>query len=289
MCDANATCSSVSYRHIARMTDFLVRSALPAFILCSLATPALAGSSEWAKVEGGAVRVVTEGLPDADGDLRGALEIRLEPGWKTYWRDPGESGIPPSVNVLEPSGGTNVDIGFPAPQRFNDGYSIWAGYDEPVSLALDFDLPDGAAPDQLNVSVFLGICEVICIPVQAEFGINLTDSSNALPDRNSVEAAFAALPKPASPEFGAVLTDVGEDKLVIEVSLPGSISSKPTLFVASTANWAFDVPQPGDGANGGTFAVPVLIAPEAGAPADTIHYTLVAGDDAVSGTLDIAR
>ena len=58
-----------------------------------LASPALASSSSWYASEGGRIRLVTTGKPDSAGRIQGVLEIALKPGWKTYWRDPGDSGV----------------------------------------------------------------------------------------------------------------------------------------------------------------------------------------------------
>lgn len=74
-------------------------AAAAALLLLALAPGAHAASSEWHHVEGGSIRIVTSGAPDAQGILRGALEIRLKPGWKTYWLDPGSSGVPPTLDV----------------------------------------------------------------------------------------------------------------------------------------------------------------------------------------------
>lgn len=260
--------------------------ALIAAAACLLSFPAFAASSPWAQVEGGAVRLVTDGLPGSDGMLRGALQIRLKPGWKTYWRDPGEAGIPPTVTVVEPANATNVEIGFPAPKRVDDGYSVWAGYDQPVALALAFDLPDAGARN-LGVSVFLGICEMICIPVQADFSIDLSDNSQAMPDREIVERAFAAVPRQAGRGFEATLVETGESRLLIGVEVPAAAPATD-LFVASTENWAFAAPRRTEDGESAAYEVPVLAAPQ-DPVRETIHYTLVSGDDAVSGTFEIRR
>src|SRR5690606_16478618 len=118
---------------------------LLAVTLSLLPAAAHAAASDWYHVEGGSVRVVTSGVPDENGVLRGALEIRLKRGWKTYWRDPGSSGVPPTLDVAVGDRTAPVEIGFPAPQRFDDGYAEWAGYDEPVALALSLHLPQGIA------------------------------------------------------------------------------------------------------------------------------------------------
>ena len=64
-----------------------------------LPAPAGASSSDVFRTDGGSLRLVTTGLAGPDGIVRGALEIALEPGWKTYWREPGSSGVPPQIDV----------------------------------------------------------------------------------------------------------------------------------------------------------------------------------------------
>ncbi|MGO4839085.1 protein-disulfide reductase DsbD domain-containing protein, partial [Rhizobiaceae sp. 2RAB30] len=135
---------------------------------------ALASSSSWLETQGGRVRLVTAGAPDAQGVLAGALEIDLLPGWKTYWRDPGEAGVPP---VLDVSGSKNVasaELSFPAPQRFDDGYSKWAGYKHSIALPVKFTLK-GPGAGGIDANIFLGICETICIPVQGRLQVDPTD------------------------------------------------------------------------------------------------------------------
>src|SRR5690606_29169706 len=105
--------------------------------------PAHAGSSAWYHVEGGSIRLVTDSEADSDGLLRGALEIRLKPGWKTYWLDPGSSGVPPTLEATADGRAVAVEIDFPAPKRFDDGYGEWAGYDHSIALALTLRLPEG--------------------------------------------------------------------------------------------------------------------------------------------------
>src|SRR5690606_17442235 len=147
---------------------------------------------------GGAIRFVTAGQPGPDGLIRGALQIDLAPGWKTYWLDPGSFGVPPQVSVNVQDKAAEVEVGFPAPQRFDDGHAQWAGYDEPVALALTFRLPEGVANAQdVTAHTFLGVCETICIPVQAELTLSLGDNADAAEEAAIVDAAFAALPAPA--------------------------------------------------------------------------------------------
>ena len=144
-------------------------SAAYAVLLMLLAsTPAHASSSDWFETEGARVRLVTTGKPAADGTLKGILDIELKPGWKTYWRDPGDAGVPPTLDVSANPNITGAKFDFPAPQRHDEGDFQWAGYDYPVALPVTFTLKDPGGPATIDAAVFLGVCETICIPVQAK-------------------------------------------------------------------------------------------------------------------------
>jgi len=169
--------------------------------LATATTSATASSSEWHDSEGGKVRLVTTGKPDAQGKLQGALEIALKPGWKTYWRDPGDSGVPPQIGVERSSNVAKAVLAYPAPQRHDDGYSKWAGYDYPVTLPVSFTVPSPGEPVKIEADVLLGICETICIPVQAKFTIDPATGSDNQADATVVKAALSALPAAAQADF----------------------------------------------------------------------------------------
>ncbi len=105
------------------MRRSLIHLLSASFLLGIGAPSAMAASSQWSKTQGGAVRLVTTGKPDADGMLRGALQVDLKPGWKTYWRDPGDTGVPPQISL---SGASLAGVSFPAPRRFKETDAVWA-------------------------------------------------------------------------------------------------------------------------------------------------------------------
>jgi len=266
-------------RHIRAMSTTRLICAL-SLVLAS-ASSAGAASSGWHHVEGGSIRIVTSGAPDADGLMRGALEIRLKPGWKTYWLDPGSAGVPPTLTALAGKADAAVEIGFPPPSRFDDGYAAWAGYDRPVSLALTMALPEGAAPPaRLDASVFLGVCETICIPVQATLSVDPRNAMADPADAAVVEAAFAALPEPARPGFSAALEAVDDAAVTIRPALPAGVRALD-LFVAGTETLVLGTPER-TGADG-AFRVPVALRTgDAGAD---VTYTLVTDAGAVTGVI----
>src|SRR5437773_8053877 len=117
--------------------------------------------------------------PDAkSGDgafLRAGIEIKLEPGWQTYWRDPGDSGAPPKFDFSASENVKSVSVLWPAPQRFADaagGNSI--GYVNHVILPLHIVPTDDAKQTALRLKLDYDICSNICIPVEANLALRLS-------------------------------------------------------------------------------------------------------------------
>lgn len=267
------------------MTTSLTRG-LPAFILANLLAcgHASAGASAWHHAEGGSIRIITAGAPDDDGSLRAALEIRLKPGWKTYWRDPGDAGVPPTLQVEAGGGEAAVEIGFPAPSRFNDGYSRWAGYDHSVALALTLQIPAMMQPAPIRAGAFLGMCETICIPVQAEFEVPL--HAPADPEETAaVASAFDALPAPARPGFEARAVKADGAAILIEADLPAD-AKIVDIFVAGTSSLTLGMPEQPDSATEPAFRVPIMSGKVENGPHE-LAYTLVTSAGAVDGRLTL--
>lgn len=255
-----------------------------AFATMMGATPALASSTEWFETQGGRVRLVTAGAPDAKGHLAGVLDIALDPGWKTYWRDPGDSGVPPSLTLLDSS--INVlaaELSYPAPQRHDDGYSKWAGYDHSVSLPVTFTLKSPGQAVMIDADIFLGICETVCIPVQAKLQLDPASDPDNATDTALVAGAREALPAPARADFGARIVSLKSDRLLVEATLPQGATSAD-LFIAGDGGYVFGTPERIADDGKVVFSVEVLNRPQQ-APAGGLHYTLVSGKDAVAGTL----
>lgn len=267
-------------RHFRTMIRFMTSCAC--LIVATFAQPAHAASSQWMDSEGGRVRIVTSGLADADGRLRGALQIDLKPGWKTYWRDPGEAGVPPQIEL---SGGriSQVDILFPTPTRIVDKYATWAGYTHSVNLPLVMAATPGNA-GLVEGEVFLGICQTICIPFQSTFSFDAGANPDDPADAMIVEAAFAALP--GEPRTGFQVTQLRQEaaRLIIETQLPQG-SEDPELFIAAPEGGQLSPPRVDERA-GERAVFSSELTGDPGQDA-AFHYTLVKGEHAVNGTLPL--
>jgi DsbC/DsbD-like thiol-disulfide interchange protein len=267
---------------------FLARILFAASAVSAMLSAAHGSSSDVFEADGATLRLVTSGFADGNGQLRGAIEIRLDPGWKTYWVEPGASGVPPRIDVGDSINASSAKIHFPAPEWHVDAYGAWAGYGEPVVLPVTFDIDDPALFSVIEAELFLGICESICIPVQARLTVEPGSDPDDAGDAALVEAAFDALPGEAHDGFGITEARLAGEVLVVKASVPAAGADANALFLAPERGYVFGVPKTlGRDREGETFEVPVLSVP-AGEPAGVaVSYTLTSGGAAVAGVFTL--
>ena len=204
----------------------------------ALYSMAHAATSDWATSPGGRMRLVAL-APDADGRIRAALQIEPGPGWITYWREPGESGIPPQIMPAPGSKATLEKIGYPIPKLISLATIREVGYDAPVNLPLDF-LANGDG--RLNVMAFIGVCKDICIPFQANLAVALPAIGSSEPaDRAIVAAADIALPEAQSADFSVQSHSLSTDgkALSLRLRLPESDGDTPQIYVTGPSGYVF--------------------------------------------------
>ncbi|WP_188825948.1 protein-disulfide reductase DsbD domain-containing protein [Brucella endophytica] len=237
-----------------------------------------AASSPFVEAAGGKVRLLIDVPEKPEKSLRGAIQIDLADGWKTYWRDPGDAGVPPQFDLSASSNIAGSEIAFPAPQRFPDGTT---GYKHSVLLPVSFELDKADAPTRLKGHVFLGLCETICIPMQAEFDLPVKPGDKDALAHTLVTAAFDRLPLPASPEFGILQATRKDGKAIFDVRLPDQDGPAELYITSETLGFAAPKLQ------GERFSSEILSASDKWAKPAKVEYTLVQGDKAVSGIVEL--
>jgi DsbC/DsbD-like thiol-disulfide interchange protein len=125
--------------------------------------------------------VVRAGSPH----LRAGVEIRLARGWHTYWRYPGDSGVPPQFTFAGSSNVKQVDVLFPAPTRIADSGGTTIGYSSGVIFPLRVVPQEAGKPVTLRLRLQYAICEKLCVPAEARGELTL-------PSRASQDAALSA-------------------------------------------------------------------------------------------------
>src|SRR5215813_8326883 len=188
-------------------------------------------ASPWQRDAHSAVRLLAGSR--SGGVLLGGIAIQLEPGWKTYWRTPGDSGVPPRFDFSKSDNVEAVTVLWPAPMKFDDGAGGFSlGYKKQVVLPL-------------RVAISYAVCDKLCIPVEA--ACELTFASVASAEDGNLAAALDAVPKPANVGDPTPVTirDVrreGARNVVVDVSAPETKDVQ--LFVEGpTPDWALPIPK----------------------------------------------
>ena len=238
--------------------------------------------------------------------IRAGIEIRLDPGWRTYWRDPGDSGVPPTFDFSGSSNVKSVNVEWPAPHGFPDGAggnSI--GYVDHVILPLHVVPDDATKPTALHLKFGYDICGNLCVPAEAQLEL-------ALPGNGAEDATLQQAEQrvPRRVALGQNAGDNGRpfaitavhrepggahDRVVVDVAAPAG--APVALFVEGpTPDWSLPLPEPQDGAETAaktatetaantatrrfSFALDGL-PPGATPKGSTLTFTAVSGDDAI--------
>ena len=161
--------------------------------------PALADSHDYASYlpENVARIDILPGWRLADGSHMAALRIQLAEDWKTYWRAPGDAGIPPSFDWQGSRNMAGVSLLWPTPKVFLTSGLQTIGYTRELILPMRI-APDRAGEEiVLKGRVAMGVCRDVCLPMEAAFEAVLAPTGEA-PDSALIRAAIADMPKSAS-------------------------------------------------------------------------------------------
>ena len=149
------------------MQAFLYKALLTYLVLLN---PAIAGlTSEWDSQDFGRVRLLSgvSGLGSVTGIELG-LEFQLQPGWKIYWRSPGDAGSPPILDTSESTNLKGMEMKWPWPLRFDEGENLTTvGYLDHIVFPITAYAQSEHEPLALRVYIDYQACKTICIPVSA--------------------------------------------------------------------------------------------------------------------------
>src|SRR5580704_6925179 len=219
--------------------------ALTAIVASALAFAARAeDASPWLRDSHSAVRLLAGSR--SGSVLLGGIAFELQPGWKTYWRTPGDSGVPPRFDFSKAENVEAVTVLWPAPTKFDDGAGGHSmGYQKQIVLPLRIVAKNPDKPVTLHADINYAVCEKLCIPVEAS--AELTFTSVASTEDSALFAALDTVPKPANVGDPNPLTirDVereGKSTVVVDVVTPNT--RNVSLFVEGpTPDWALPVPK----------------------------------------------
>jgi len=256
--------------------------------LFSAPTQALEASA-WQTDTHSAVRLVAGGRRAADAFLRAGAEIQLGHGWKTYWRYPGDSGVPPRFDFAQSVNVKSVNLLWPAPHRYVDDGGNAIGYKDSVMFPLQVTPQDAAKPVTLRLKLEYAVCERLCLPAEAQAELLLPTELPAA--ASALEAAEGRVPKRSQLGDSAALgiravrreAHAGRDRVVVDIAAPGD---EPVELFAEgpTPDWALPLPEPVAPAPAGLrrFAFDLDgLPPGAVARGAMLTLTLVAGRTAL--------
>lgn len=249
---------------------------------------ATAVESPWANAGKAEVRLIAGGSSVAGAQLRAGVEIRMARGWHTYWRYPGDAGIPPRFDWSGSSNVASVEIRWPAPERIpiEDGLAS-IGYSGGVLFPVHVRPADAAKPVALRLKLDFGACEKICVPASAKIALDIPPGSGKR--QPALDAAEARVP--------AIATSGGNQKLgVISAKLERSKPPRAIIEIAAPAgkpfdlfaegpddDWALPLPKLIDHKGGrARFTLPLEGAPAGTDPIPSkLRLTLVSGDESI--------
>ncbi|MCM0019496.1 MAG: thioredoxin family protein [Tagaea sp.] len=253
---------------------------LCAMAALALAAPVAASESAWVRHPEIALRLISGSAASGDGGaLRLGLEMRLSPGWKTYWRTPGDAGLPPTIDWAGSANLADANLRFPAPERFTlFGFETF-GYGGHLILPIVARAP-GPGETKIRAGVDVLVCEKLCIPYRADLALDLPAGAQA-PSAHTHEIAKFESAVPQVDESGQ-----GVNGLTVE-SAAFRGGDKPALIVRARAEPPFSAPDLFvEAADGWSFAKPEIAFLEGGRYAT---LTIAAAAEKSAPPLDGAR
>jgi DsbC/DsbD-like thiol-disulfide interchange protein len=248
--------------------------------------------SPWADAGQARVRLLAADPVKTSGPvhLRGGIEIRIARGWHTYWRYPGDAGVPPRFDWSGSDNLAAIEVRFPAPERMVEaGGPKIIGYLDSVVFPLRIRPADPARPVKLRLKLDFAVCEKLCVPAEVRLEIEVPAGGGA--PLSAIEAAEARVPKPMklgeSKGLGVLsvrLERGKEPRALVEVAVPAGTGFD--LFAEGpTEDWALPLPDKIEAKGGrARFTVPIDGAPPGMKPGSfpaKLKFTLVAGNEAI--------
>jgi len=226
------------------------RSFCAALISCVITalvgtTAQSADESPWNEDVRSAIRLIAGSSKADDALLRAGIEVKLRPGWKTYWRYPGDAGVPPHFYFSGSENLKKADVLFPAPRLFTDETGHSLGYKDAVIFPVVVSPQQTGKPVRLRVKVDYAVCEKLCVPAEGRAELTLvTGDSKHNP---ALTTAETRVPKHATAaQLGLTAKRVNsgaKPSVLVELGAP---AGKPVeLFVEGpTPQWALPIPKP---------------------------------------------
>lgn len=231
-------------------------------------------ASEWALSAKSQARLI------ADGRGQAGFQIELAAGAITYWRDPGDAGVPPAFDFSRSVNVASAEVEFPAPKRIEEADGSEAfGYERGVVFPIRVKAADPAKPVTLALDASYAVCEKICLPARAVVSLGLPKET-ATPWAATIDAARTLIP--LAKDAAALGIEVtGLEGRNWRLCLPAAPGTPRNLFVEPPAGWWLTAKAEAADEGRDCFAMALKEAPADAALPAVIRVTITGGARAV--------
>lgn len=217
------------------------------------------------------------GWTTADGHRISALQLALAPGWKTYWRSPGDAGVPPRFDWTGSGNVGRITLHWPRPEAIESGGERTLGYHDGLVLPVEVEPADPARPVDLRLRVDFGLCADVCVPARVDLA---APPPGAGPDP-LIEAALARVPRPAPGRATCAIAPIA-DGVRVTARFPGQTAPEVAIEPADESIW---VSQPELAQEDGALRAQADFVAASGKPfpldPQGLRLTLILPDDAI--------
>ncbi|WP_068108881.1 protein-disulfide reductase DsbD domain-containing protein [Tropicimonas marinistellae] len=260
----------------------LFHTTIAALTAIAVSPVAVAGGGLPSNVVTGDVR---EGWVTESGTRMVALHLQLAPGWKTYWRAPGDAGIPPTFTWEGSENLGGVSYHWPSPEVFTSYGMRSIGYKHELVLPLELHPTAPGVPIRLRGTMDLGVCETICVPARLTFHADLEGAGHSDPE---IHRALAKRPVPGQ-RAGVDGVDCNLDPIPDGLQLSATIQMPriggEEVALVEAGDPRIWVSEPETYRSGGTLQVRADLVPPDGKPMaldrSALRFTVIGARQAV--------
>ncbi|RUO99869.1 MAG: protein-disulfide reductase [Hyphomicrobium sp.] len=260
--------------------------ALSLLLLAAFPQMAQAAATPWMGDAHAVARLIT--AVQATGSAKtidGGLEIRLAPGWHTYWRTPGDAGVPLGIDWTGSENLAGARISWPAPKRLVVSDLQNNVYEHHVVFPISFELTQPGAPLKLHAAVEYAACAEVCVPYAANFDVVVPAGlATPSPEATLVAESAAQIPGPRSTaglilQSATVSPHEPDAILTVRLRSSGKPFLAPDIFVEGFDRGSAGSPKLSLGAWGqeALFSIPIQGADTAYLSARPLTFTIVDG------------
>ncbi|MCP5288304.1 MAG: thioredoxin family protein [Burkholderiaceae bacterium] len=205
------------------------------------------------------------------------LLIDHQPGWHTYWKNPGDAGLPTTFAWTLPAGVSAGEIAWPTPQRVPLGPLMNYGYDGRLLLPVPISIPPGFAAEALEIALRAEwlVCKDICIPEGGEFALRVPARAASASHAAEFDAAKAAIPVTLPDAAASAEVAAGALKLRV-TGLPPSWKGRELAFFPEVGGVIHNAALPRARWDGEAWLAELPLDPQRSAGPSTIPAVLTA-------------